>query len=29
MKGSGYLFKWTFDEALKDWYEDNKKQYLE
>ncbi len=29
MKESGYLFKWTFEEALTDWYEDNKKQCLE
>ncbi len=29
MKESGYLFKWTFDEALADWYEDNKQQCLE
>ena len=26
---SGYQFNWTFEEALKDWYADNKYQYLE
>lgn len=29
MKESGYVFKWTFEEALKDWYKDNQEQYLE
>lgn len=29
MASSGYKFKWTFEEALKDWYEDNKHQCLE
>lgn len=29
MKESGYQFKYTFEEALKDWYNDNKNQYLE
>lgn len=29
MKESGYQFKWTFEEALKDWYEDNKRLCLE
>ena len=29
MKESGYQFKWTFEEALKDWYDDNKNQCLE
>lgn len=29
MKESGYQFKWTFEEALKDWYSDNKEKYLE
>ena len=29
MKESGYQFKWTFEEAVKDWYSDNKNQYLE
>ncbi len=25
---SGYKFKWTFEEAVQDWFEDNKRQYL-
>ena len=29
MKESGYQFKWTFDEAIADWYEDNKRLCLE
>lgn len=29
MKESGYQFKWTFEEALEDWFEDNKKLCLE
>lgn len=29
MKESGYQFKYSFEEALADWYEDNKQQYLE
>lgn len=29
MKESGYQFKWTFEEALKDWFSDNNKQCLE
>ena len=29
MKESGYQFKWTFEEALADWYSDNKNQCLE
>lgn len=29
MKESGYQFKWTFEEALKNWYSDNNNQYLE
>lgn len=29
MASSGYQFKWTFEEALKDWYEDNKNLCLE
>ncbi len=29
MKESGYQFKWTFEEAIKDWYQDNKNQCLE
>ena len=24
----GYKFKWTFEEAVEDWFEDNKKLYL-
>lgn len=29
MKETGYQFKWTFEEALADWYNDNRNQYLE
>jgi nucleoside-diphosphate-sugar epimerase len=29
MKESGYVYKWTFEEALKDWYKDNQEKYLE
>ena len=29
MAASGYKFKWTFEEALEDWYEDNKSLCLE
>ena len=29
MKESGYQFKWSFEEAISDWYNDNKEQYLE
>ena len=29
MKESGYKFKWTFEEALEDWFNDNNKQCLE
>ena len=29
MKESGYKFKWTFEEALADWFLDNKNQCLE
>ena len=29
MKESSYAFKWTFEEALADWYADNKGQYLQ
>lgn len=29
MASSGYQFKWTFEEALEDWYKDNKNLYLE
>ena len=29
MKESGYQFKWTFEEALRDWYDDNQDACLE
>ncbi|MDO4462473.1 MAG: NAD(P)-dependent oxidoreductase [Bacteroidia bacterium] len=29
LKDSGYQFKWTFEEALQDWFEDNNKRCLE
>lgn len=29
MASSGYQFKWTFEEALADWFNDNKNLYLE
>ena len=29
MNDSGYQFKYTFEEALEDWYTDRKNQYLE
>lgn len=29
MASSGYQFKWTFEEALADWFKDNKERYLE
>ena len=29
MKESGYQFKWTFEEALADWYKDNQNKSLE
>ena len=29
MANSGYLFKWSLEEALADWYNDNNGQYLE
>ena len=29
LKESGYQFKWTFEEALKDWYRDNNNKCLE
>lgn len=29
MANSGYLFKYTFEEALADWYNDNRNMYLE
>ena len=28
MKNSGYDFKWSFEDAIVDWFEDNKKMYL-
>ncbi|MCF2552852.1 NAD-dependent epimerase/dehydratase family protein [Bacteroides caecigallinarum] len=28
LKNSGYQFKWTFEEALNDWFEDNDRLYL-
>ena len=29
MKESGFQFKWTFEEAIRDWFSDNRNQYLE
>ena len=29
MKESGYKFKWTFEESIKDWFDDNNQQCLE
>jgi len=29
MKNCGYQPKWTFEEALEDWFDDNKNQCLE
>ena len=29
MKASGFQFKWTFEEAIKDCFEDNDAKYLE
>lgn len=29
MKGCGYQFKWTYEEAIADWFEDNNKECLE
>lgn len=29
MKASGFQFKWTFEEAIKDWFVDNDGKYLE
>jgi len=29
MKKCGYIFKWTFEEAIKDWFEDNGGKGLE
>ena len=28
LAGCGYKFKWTFEEALEDWFNDNNRQYL-
>ena len=28
-KNSGFQFRWTFEEAIKDWFADNNNQYLE
>ena len=28
LAGCGYKFKWSFEEALEDWYNDNNRQYL-
>lgn len=28
LKECGYQFKWTFEDAIEDWFEDNKRQYL-
>ena len=28
LAGCGYTFKWSFEEALEDWFNDNKRQYL-
>ena len=28
LAGCGYKFKWSFEEALEDWFNDNKRQYL-
>jgi len=28
LKNSGYKFKWSFEEALADWFEDNDRKYL-
>ena len=28
LKNSGYQFKWSFEEALEDWFEDNDRKYL-
>ena len=29
MKESGFQFRWTFEEAIKDWFLDNNNQFLE
>ena len=29
MKESGYIFERSFEEAIRDWFEDNGKKYLE
>lgn len=28
-KNSGFQFRWTSEEAIMDWFEDNEKKYLE
>lgn len=28
LKSSGYQFKWTFEEALNDWFNDNDRLFL-
>ena len=28
LAGCGYKFKWSFEEALEDWFNDNGRQYL-
>ena len=28
LKNCGYKFKWSFEEALEDWFEDNDKKFL-
>ena len=29
MKEKGFEFKWTFEEAIRDWFADNSNNYLE
>jgi len=29
MKSSGFQFRWTFEEAIRDWFSDNNNQFLE
>ena len=29
MKSSGFEFKWTFEEAIADWFSDNANRFLE
>jgi len=29
MKKCGYIFKWSFEEAIMDWFEDNRRRVLE